>query len=144
MLLAIGASVATWALSTVRPANLGVTRIIGAPYIVSADFVRNQFLVRVVNKRNQPARFRLILGEAPRELRQTGLTSVIEVGALGEIAQPLVLQIPRSSYTGPFNFEIRVQDEAGTFHLERKAEFLGPEARLLREDEEEEKREHKK
>ncbi|MEY4940159.1 MAG: hypothetical protein RIQ93_1894, partial [Verrucomicrobiota bacterium] len=33
-LLLVGALVATWALSTVRPANLGVTRMTGAPYIV--------------------------------------------------------------------------------------------------------------
>ena len=142
VLLTVGATVATWALSTVRPANLGVTRITGAPYIVSADFVRNQFLVRLVNKRNEPARFVLRVGDAPAALRQTGLTSTIEVAALAEIVQPLVLQMPRAAYTGPFHFEMRVRDEAGTFHLERTAEFLGPEARLLREDEEEEKREH--
>jgi hypothetical protein len=34
---------------------------------------------------------------------------------------------------------VRVQDERGTFHLERKVDFLGPEARLLREEEDEEK-----
>ena len=138
-LLLVGASVATWALSTVRPANLGITRITGAPYIVSADFVRNQFLVRVVNKRNQPVRFVLHVNHAPAELRQTGLTTTLEIPALGEIVQPLVLQLPRANYTGPFEFEMRVQDESGSFHLEREAKFLGPEARLLREEEEEQR-----
>ncbi len=142
-LLLVGASVATWALSTVRPANLGITRITGAPYIVSADFVRNQFLVRMLNKRNQPARFWLHVNHAPAELRQTGLTTMVEVPALGEIVQPLVLQLSRALYSGPFEFEVRVQDESGKFHLESTLEFLGPEARLLRE-EEEEKRERKK
>jgi cytochrome c oxidase accessory protein FixG len=143
VLLAAGASVALWALSTIRPANIGVTRITGAPYIVSEDFVRNQFLVRVVNKRNQPARFVVHLNHAPEGLRQTGLTSVVEIPALGEIVQPLVLQQSRQTYTGPFEFEIRVADEGGTFHLERTVEFLGPEARLLREEEaEKEKQNH--
>ena len=143
VLLFIGASVATWALSTVRPANFGVTRITGAPYLVDAGFVRNQFFVRVVNKRTAPARFVVRVNRAPADLRQTGLTAPVEVPPLGEIVQPLVLQQPRVNYTGPFIFEVRIEDAAGKFHLERDVEFLGPEARLLRE-EEEEKREHAK
>ena len=141
LLLLIGASVATWALSTVKPASLGVTRITGAPYIVSADFVRNQFLVRLVNKRNEPVRFQLSLEHAPRGLRQTGLLGLVELPALGETVQPLVLQQPRPDYRGPFAFAVRIEDQAGSFHLSRQVEFLGPDVRLLRE-EEEEKREH--
>jgi cytochrome c oxidase accessory protein FixG len=143
VLLLAGASVALWAISTIRPANLGVTRITGAPYIVSDDFVRNQFLVRVVNKRNEPTRFIVSVNHAPAGLRQSGLTTAVEIPALGETVQPLVLQLPRLSYVGPFVFEIKVIDEADSFHLEREVEFLGPDARLLRE-EEAEKRAHPK
>jgi polyferredoxin len=135
VLLVIGASVATWALSTVRPANFGVTRMTGAPYIVDDTTVRNQFLVRLVNKHSEPARFVLHVNRAPRDVRQTGFEAAVEVGPLGEVVQSLVLQQPRASYAGSFHFEVRVEDAAGTFHLERKVEFLGPEARLLREDE---------
>ncbi len=142
LLLLIGAGVATWALSTIKPANLGVTRMVGAPYIIDRKFVRNQFLVRLVNKRNTPARFALAVKDAPEHLRQSGFDSAIEVPALGEVAAPLILQQPRHDYNGPFEFEVRVQDERGTFHLERKAEFLGPEARLLREEEDQEKANH--
>lgn len=142
VLLLIGASVATWALSTVRPANFGVTRITGAPYIVDAGAVRNQFFVRLVNKRNAPARFLLHLAHAPDDLLASGLGDVIEVAPMAEVLHPLILQQPRARYTGPFNFEIGVRDEAGTFHLERTVEFLGPEARLLREEETEAKDNH--
>ncbi len=142
MLLLIGASVAGWALSTIHPANLGVTRIVGAPYIISADFVRNQFLVRIVNKQNGPAEFLLHLEHAPAGLRQTGLVGPIRVEALGEIVQPLVFQQLRADYHGPFLFTIGIADPAGTFHLERQVEFLGPDVRLLREEEEEKKKHH--
>lgn len=135
VLLLIGASVATWAVSTVRPANFGVTRMVGAPYIVSEDSVRNQFLVRIVNKRNAAATFVLRLNRAPGDLRQSGFTESVEVPPLGETVRPLVLQQVRSGYTGPFVFEVRIEDAAGKFHLERDVEFLGPEARLLREEE---------
>ena len=137
VLLLIGAAVLLRALSTVKPANLGVTRMTGAPYIVDATAIRNQFLVRIVNKRNAPARFVLHVGHAPADLRQVGFDTGVEVGALGELVQPLILQMPRGSYTGPFHFEVRVEDAGRKYHLEREVEFLGPEARLLREAEEE-------
>ena len=137
VLLLIGASVAGWALSTVRPASLGVTRITGTPYVVSAESIRNQFLVRLVNKRNVPVRFVLQLVHAPADLSQTGLRAPVEVPALGEIVQPLVLQQPRADFSGPFVLTVRVGDLAGTFHLDREIEFLGPDVRLLREEEQE-------
>ena len=135
LLLFVGAGAATWALTTVKPAGIGVTRMIGAPYIVDRDSVRNQFLVRLVNKRNAPERFLLAVQAAPASLRQAGIAGAVEVPALGEIAVPLVLQQPRADYGGSFQFVVRVQDERGIFHLERTVEFLGPEARLLRDDE---------
>jgi cytochrome c oxidase accessory protein FixG len=135
VLLLVGASVATWALSTVKPANFGVTRMTGAPYIVDDRTVRNQFLVRVVNKRSEPARFVVHVSGAPADLRQLGFETTVEVGPLGELVQPLIVQQPRGTYFGPFRFEVRVEDSEQTFHLEREVEFLGPEARLLREDE---------
>jgi cytochrome c oxidase accessory protein FixG len=142
LLLSVGAGVAGWAISTIKPANLGVTRMVGAPYIVDRDYIRNQFLVRLVNKRNTPARFVLALEHAPAHLRQSGFDGAIEVPALGELAVPLILQQPRQDYRGPFNFAVRVQDERASFHLERMVDFLGPEARLLREEENEARERH--
>lgn len=137
VLLLVGAGVAGWAYTTVKPAAFGVTRMSGSPYIVDADTVRNQFLVRIVNKRYTPARFNVRLEGAPPELRQIGFESAVDLGPLGELVRPLVLQQPRPGYAGPFQFTVRIEDAAGGFHLERKVDFLGPEARLLREEEEE-------
>ena len=135
VLLLLGASVATWAFSTVRPANIGVTRMTGAPYIVDATTVRNQFLVRIVNKRSEPVRFVVSLEGVPAELRRTGFDASVRVEAMAELVQPLILQQPRGAYTGPFAFRVKIEDESKTFQLARDAEFLGPEARLLREEE---------
>jgi cytochrome c oxidase accessory protein FixG len=132
-LLLVGASVATWALSTVKPANFGVTRMTGAPYIVDETAVRNQFLVRLVNKRSEAARFVLHVESPTLDLRRTGFDTAVDVEPLGEVVQPLVIQQPRGSYAGPFHFRVRVEDTAGRFQLARDVEFLGPEARLLRE-----------
>jgi polyferredoxin len=142
VLLAIGAGVAGTTLATVRPANLNITRIIGAPYVVDAASVRNQFFLRVVNKRNVPTRFVVHVDGAPAGLHQTGFTAPVVIEPLGEIVQPLVLQISRKDYTGPFMLHVQVQDDRGSFTLKRDAEFLGPDARLLREEDEENEHDH--
>jgi len=135
-LLAVGALVAGWALSTVRPANFGISRMTGAPYIVDETTVRNQFLVRILNKRSEPARFVVHVTDLPKGVRQTGFEQMVSVGPLEESVQPLILQQDRRSYVGPFEFDVRVEGLDDRFHLDQDVEFLGPEARLLREEEE--------
>ena len=83
------------------------------------------------------ARFLLHLERAPAGLSQTGLREPVEVPALGEVVQPLVLQQPRRDYHGPFKLTVQIGDPAGSFQLKREIEFLGPDVRLLREEEEE-------
>jgi cytochrome c oxidase accessory protein FixG len=133
VLLLAGVGVATWALSTVRPANLSVTRMTGAPYVLDPATVRNQFLVRIVNKRAEPATFVLKIVNAPATATRTGFEQPVVVAGMAEGVQPLILQTPRGSYAGPFKFVVRVEDERGRFHLQREVEFLGPDARLVRE-----------
>ena len=137
LLLTVGASVASWAFSTVRPASLGVTRMIGAPYFVDATTVRNQFFIRLVNKRNVPAQFVLVVPPAGIPMVQMGFDAPVEIGPLGEEVRPFILQVPRASYQGPFKFTVQVRDTAGTFVLTREVEFVGPDAALLREEENE-------
>lgn len=135
VLLLIGAAVATWALSTVKPANFAVTRMTGGPYIVDDASVRNQFLVRIVNKRTEPVRFAVRLEQLPPGVGVIGFENGVEVSPLGEVVQPLVLRQERRQYTGPFAFVVRADGADGKFSLQRRVEFLGPEARLLREEE---------
>jgi hypothetical protein len=58
---------------------------------------------------------------------------------MGEEVRPLMLVQLRGTYTGPFRFTVVVRDAAGTFELRREVEFLGPDARLLQEDDREKK-----
>src|SRR5690606_3566350 len=131
VLMLVGASVATWAASTVRPAALSVTRLTGAPYYLDDSGVRNQFLVRLVNKTDAPARFILTLDSPGHAVRQTGFTETVEVAPLAEQVQPLILQVARADYTGRFTVTVQVTDEAGTFTLQREIEFTGPHPSLM-------------
>jgi cytochrome c oxidase accessory protein FixG len=135
VLALVGAAVATAALSTLKPASMGVTRLQGAPYFVTAETVRNQFLVRLVNKRPEAQRFVVTVVADRAGVVQTGFTSAVELDAMGESVAPLVLQVPRRQYEGPFEMVVQVSDEAGTYRLQRKIEFVGPDPALLREEE---------
>ena len=42
-----------------KSAAVGLTRVTGIPYIVEGGVVRNQFLIRLQNKRNSPVTFRI-------------------------------------------------------------------------------------
>jgi cytochrome c oxidase accessory protein FixG len=131
VLLAAGASVATWALTTVRPASLGVTRLGGAPYFIDATKVRNQFLVRLVNKHDVPESFRITTEGGV--LHQDGFEQVVTLAPLGEEVRPLVLSVQRAAYTGPFHFAVVVKPESGGYELRREVEFTGPNAALLKD-----------
>ncbi len=132
ILLAAGAGAAAWAFSTVRPAELGVIRLGGAPYFVDAEIVRNQFLVRLVNKRDVPVSFRVVAeGEG---LRQIGFEENVTLAPLAEEVRPLIVGVPRAGYAGPFHFTVVARPEGGGYELRRKADFTGPDAELLREE----------
>ncbi len=153
VLLAAGATVASFALSSVRPAMLGVTRLQGAPYFVDATSVRNQFLVRLVNKRDTPVTFAVTVerekeedenekehGEHGSESRdaavivQTGFEAPLTLGPLGEEVRPLIVSVPRAGYTGDFELIVRARPADGGYELTREVKFSGPDAGLLRED----------
>jgi polyferredoxin len=136
-LMFVGAAVATYAFSTVKPANFSVYRMSGAAYFVGPDEVRNQFMVRLVNKRTAPAEFIVTATGLPAGVRQSGFTAPVSLAPLGESVSPLVLVVDRKGYTGPFKLTVRVEDAAHTFTLAREVEFMGPDARLLEEDDHE-------
>jgi polyferredoxin len=133
VLLAVGAAVATRALSTVKPAYFSVTRMTGMPYVVTPDAIRNQFFVRLVNTRAVATAFVVTTANAAGA-RQAGFDTPVTVSPLGEEVRPLMLVQSRAAYTGSFRFTVVARDVAGTFELKREVEFLGPDARLLQED----------
>ena len=140
ILLVIGAAVASFALSTVKPANFTVFRLGGAAYFVDHDSIRNQFMVRVLNKRVDTATFTLAVEGAQAGTSFRGFDAPVAITSMAEQMSPLVLVMDRRHYTGPFKFTVRVRDESGRVNLTREVEFMGPDPRLLQEEAEE--REH--
>jgi cytochrome c oxidase accessory protein FixG len=121
----LGAAALTAATSTLKSAAFGLTRVTGVPYLVEGGVVRNQFLVRVLNKRNTPVTFRVEVSGAPSSCHWTGAEGGIAVAPLGEEIRTLVLTVPRSDLPGELPIRIRLVGDSGTI-LEKPATFLGP------------------
>jgi cytochrome c oxidase accessory protein FixG len=128
VLLLVGASVAGWSISGIRPAVLSVTRMVGAPYYLDGDTVRNQFLVRLVNKRSEKVSLTLSVRGLPASATVHGLEVPVEIPPLGEEVRPLIIQEPRSQSAPALTFEVDAGDSTGGFRLSRTMELLGPES----------------
>jgi cytochrome c oxidase accessory protein FixG len=126
-LLAAGAAVAAWSAAGIRPAALSVVRMVGAPYFYDAETVRNQFLVRLVNKRPATVFLQVAVRGLPAAAVLRGLEQPVEIGPLGEEVRPLVVQLPRAAYAAPFAFEVDASDPGRRFTVSRAMEFIGPE-----------------
>ncbi len=129
-LLLAGMTMAAWSFSGVRPAVLSVTRMVGSPYFVSGGVVRDQFLVRLTNKRGEPAALTLSVQGLPAGATTAGLGGPVQIAPLGEEVRPLIVEIPRDRFAAPFRFEVTVSDPPKSFTLHRSMMFLGPEPGL--------------
>jgi cytochrome c oxidase accessory protein FixG len=136
LLFVAGAVVSAITFLQVKPASFAITRIVGTPYVVDAQNVRNQFMVRIVNKRPDIGRY-VVSVKGAAGIVQAGFEGEITLPAMAEEVRPLVLSQNRAVYNGPFEITLKLSDAARTFELERKAEFLGPDAELLKEDDRE-------
>ena len=115
----------TAATSTLKSAAVGLTRVTGIPYLVEDGVVRNQFLVRLLNKRNAPVTFQIQVAGGPPSLHWTGAEGGVRVAPLGEEIRTLVLTLPRSDLQEELPLRFRISFSGGTI-IEKPATFLGP------------------
>jgi cytochrome c oxidase accessory protein FixG len=127
ILLALGATVAGWNIAGIRPAVIGVTRLVGAPYYVDGESIRNQFFVRLVNKRSEAVALTVTVRDLPEGASVRGAEAPVAIGPLGEEMRPLIVVEPRSRYLSPFTFRVEASDASGSYRISRSMEFLGPE-----------------
>ena len=124
VLMLVGGVVALNAFSTFRPANLAVTRMVGAPYYVTEGKVRNQYLVRVVNKRNEQQHFQLKVQSALSGVEWKGFENGLTLQPMEEQVRPLIVQVPQGVFRHDSPIKIVIEFDGKT--LERAVDFLGP------------------
>lgn len=130
VLLLAGAGAMVFSLSKVKPFFFSVTRMKGAPYYVTEDSVRNQFQIRLVNKRNQEVGYEVV-AEVPDSVRVNGFEVPVELEARGEVLRTFTVTVPRESYEGKFDLELTVRGGISGAELSRTVYFNGPDPRLL-------------
>lgn len=122
-LLALG--VVAWLKMTPYAATL--SRLGGSGFSSDATAVSNIYLLRVQNKRNQPATITLHLAaDAPAGYQLSGGDQTFSVAALGEFTHNCVIIAPLASYIGPAQISLDVHVEPGNVTLRKTTRFLGP------------------
>lgn len=123
----LGVTALSFGISTLRFANVSVTRMSGPPYFVDGTQLRNQFLLRLVNKRARVARFEIGWeGSVPRGLRLQGDLKE-EIARWGEKQTPLVLTVPISEWKPGTRLRLVIRDEWGVTIAHKTVDILGPE-----------------
>jgi cytochrome c oxidase accessory protein FixG len=125
-LMLLGAAVMTFGLTKLSPITVSCTRVPGIPYVLEGATVHNEFLLRVLNKRNQPQHFTVSITGGPPGLTWSGVESGIEVPALGEQMRPVVMTAPRDRARGSFPLEVSVTAPNGRDVVTKKVTFVGP------------------
>jgi cytochrome c oxidase accessory protein FixG len=132
VLLLLGAGAFFFSATRISPMSASAVRMIGAPFYVADGVLRNQFLVRVINKHNNPSTYKLeMVGEMPPQLSVAGFVETLQLPALGEEQKTLVLSLPEAAFKAPFKLQVKVTDTIhGDSVTTRVMEFLGPDSRL--------------
>lgn len=135
-LMFLGLGVMAYSSMQLKPVSVSVTRMTGTPFFVTDDNIRNQFQLRLINKRNAPIPLKVSahpINNDDLTLSTARFSGVFTIGAQAESRQPFILLLPREEYVGHFPVMIRVSSVDGGFTVEREVNFLGPDPRLLRE-----------
>ncbi|MDZ4288691.1 MAG: cytochrome c oxidase accessory protein CcoG [Prosthecobacter sp.] len=132
VLLCAGMGAFATAAMSITPLRASAVRMVGAPFYLDHHEVRNQFLIRVINKRNEAVICRTeLIGALPPGLRSTGLDQEMHLAPFAEEQKTLVLTLPEATYDRPFPVQIKViNTRRGDASMTRVMEFLGPDPRL--------------
>jgi len=131
MLLA-GCTALSLALLTLSPLGASLVRMSGASYYVNEGVVRNQFTIRVINKRNRDSAFHITLeGSLPAQVIVTGNEQEVALPPMQEVQRTITVSLPTAAFHDGILFKARITDtRTGDSVLTRGIELLGPDPRV--------------
>lgn len=112
--------------SKAKPYRVTSSRMMGPPFYVDADTVRNHYQLRLANKRNQPATFQIRLIDAPEGYKLSGANQVIKLSEHEDISRPAIIMVPHEFYQGPCEITIEIIGQPDDVKLTNKVRFVGP------------------
>lgn len=129
VLLMIGMGVMGFSVSRLEPSHMSVVRMAGIPYVLQDDGVRNQFMVRLINKQSETVEFSLTV-ESEVPLTVQGFNEPLVLEQSGEEVRPLVLQVKNADYETQFDVRIVVTGQPGDFMMEEVVKFMVPRRKM--------------
>jgi len=126
VLMVIGAAVMTFGITTLKPVTVSLTRLPGTSYVVSGEMVRNQFMLRVLNKRNRPVNFKVELADSHEGVIWSGAEDGIAVGKLGEQMRILVVTAPKGSLKKDNKMNFLITTDVDQTRITKTVPFIGP------------------
>ncbi|MFO1486799.1 MAG: cytochrome c oxidase accessory protein CcoG [Verrucomicrobiaceae bacterium] len=131
-MLVVGATAFAIATTRISPMRASVVRMGGASFYVDNGIIRNQFQLRVINKRNEDASFRIeLMGDVPSSVQIIGDENTLTLKPMMEEVKTLIVTMPKDDYKAPFKFRVKVSDTARGNSMEtRVMEYLGPDPRV--------------
>ncbi|MEO0795634.1 MAG: cytochrome c oxidase accessory protein CcoG [Verrucomicrobiota bacterium] len=130
-LMVLGATVMTLSATQLTSADMTAVRMTGRPYFITDTGLRNQYMVRIVNKTDQPASFTVRALAPGQAIVTEGFDQAMVVPPMGEEVRPVIVSVNREDYSGKFSFKIQLFGTSDDLILERDAEFVGPDPRLF-------------
>ena len=117
---------------SLSPMSTSLVRMQGASYFVQDGVVRNQFTIRIINKRNREGTFRITLdGQLPADIQVSGNEQVLTLAPMQENQRTLIISVPVKSFHDGILFKARISDtQTNDSVLTRGIELLGPDPRL--------------
>lgn len=135
LLMLFGATAMTLSAMQLRSANMSLVRMTGMPYFLTDTTVRNQYIVRVINKSTEARTFTIKHSIENQYYEIKGIDDAIYVEGMSEETRPIALLVPRARYNGHFPVAFSLIGPEGNTIMTREAEFIGPDARLLKQKE---------
>ena len=127
VLMLAGATAFALATREVKPVVLSALRMSGAPYFKDGDRVRNNFMLRVANKRPDAHQYTISVVSPLATLEVAGGNNqTVDLAGGADIQVPLILTVPLSDFPGQFEVKVLVGNQDGEIENERNIPFLGP------------------
>ena len=123
----VGATAFAYATQQVKPVIISVLRMQGAPYFRDTNDIRNNFMVRLANKRAETHNYKINVESRVAALSSSGASShPLALGPGEEVQEPLIMTVPDAGFPGNFDVKVQVRGQTGEVEGEKMVPFLGP------------------
>jgi cytochrome c oxidase accessory protein FixG len=129
VLLGIGVLALTLALSRFQSLGVSMNRLSSAAYFLDGPdemTIRNQFMVRIMNKRHAAMDCKIEIINPPAGLDVAGIEKAYSIAPESAETVALIMRLPRANFKKDIPLKVRISTADGKSTVERTMTFLGP------------------